>query len=130
MSGPESKIGGLSTSIIAVIAVGGVAGLLALIVITAVIMDIPKRLRQKENTGIMAAEEMEKKSMDIDKKPMGIDEMEKGTLKVSITETSMRSPSQYSSTQVDRSPSPECQCAYPSIVIHPSPVYSSTSTFS
>jgi hypothetical protein len=123
MSGPQGKIGGLSSSIVAVIAVGGVAGLLALLVIGAYLADIPKRMRQKKNTGIMAAEEMEKKSLDIN-------EMEKGALKVSTTERSMRSPSQYSSTQFDRPASPECKCAHPSIVIHPSPVYSSTSTLS
>ncbi|KAB2105804.1 hypothetical protein AG0111_0g5641 [Alternaria gaisen] len=130
MSGPESKLGGLSTSIVAVIAVGGVAGLLALIVVAAIIMDIPKRMKKKKNTGIMVAEEMEKKSMDIEEKSLRINEMGKGAPKVSTTRTSMRSPSQYSSTQVDRSTSPECQCAHPSIVIHPSPVYSSTSTLS
>ncbi|CAN9113213.1 unnamed protein product [Alternaria alternata] len=82
MSGPESKLGGLSTSIVAVIAVGGVAGLLALIVVAAIIMDIPKRMKKKKNTGIMAAEEMEKKSMDIEEKPMGINEMGKGAPKL------------------------------------------------
>jgi hypothetical protein len=87
-------------------------------------------MKQKKNPGIMAAEEMEKKSMEVNEKPMNINDMEKGALKVSTTATSMRSPSQYSSTQVDRPASPECQCAHPSIVIHPSPVYSSTSTLS
>ena len=58
MSGPSGKLGGLSTSVVAIIAVGGVAGLLALIVVTSLILDIPKRMKQKKNTGLMAPEEM------------------------------------------------------------------------
>jgi hypothetical protein len=121
MSGPPGTIGGLSTSVVAIIAVGGVAGLLALIVVTALILDIPKRMKQKKNTGLMAAEEMEKKSMEIE-------DTEKAPTKQSSRAISVRSPSLYSSMHIVRPASPECQCAHPSIVVYPSPVYSSTST--
>jgi ABC-type transporter Mla subunit MlaD len=48
--------GGLSTSLIALIAVGGVAGLLALLVITAWALALPKRYRQRKSTVIMEEE--------------------------------------------------------------------------
>jgi len=121
MSGPSGKLGGLSTSVVAIIAVGGVAGLLALIVVTSLILDIPKRMKQKKNTGLMAPEEMEKKSVEID-------DAEKGAIKQTTREISVQSPSLYSSTYIARPASPECQCAHPSIVVHPSPVYSNTTT--
>ncbi|KAI4929942.1 hypothetical protein J4E85_004563 [Alternaria conjuncta] len=86
MSGPSGKLGGLSTSVVAIIAVGGVAGLLALIVVTSLILDIPKRMKQKKNTGLMAPEEMEKKSVEID-------DAEKGAIKQATREISVQSPS-------------------------------------
>jgi hypothetical protein len=121
MSGPSDRIGGLSTSVIAGIAVGGVAGLIGLVVIIAMLLDLPKRMKEKKNKHIMAAEEMEKKSIDID-------DLEKGAVKQSTNKISTGSQSPTTSTHVDRPASPECQCAHPSIVIHPSPVYSNTST--
>jgi hypothetical protein len=48
--------GGLSTSVIALIAVGGVAGLLALLVITAWAFALPKRYRQRKSTVIIEEE--------------------------------------------------------------------------
>ncbi|KAI4624169.1 uncharacterized protein J4E87_005668 [Alternaria ethzedia] len=89
MSGPSGKLGGLSTSVVAIIAVGGVAGLLALIVVTSLILDIPKRMKQKKNTGLMAPEEMEKKSVEID-------DAEKGAIKQATREISMADFKPYS----------------------------------
>ncbi|KAF1837359.1 hypothetical protein BDW02DRAFT_577274 [Decorospora gaudefroyi] len=52
----------LSSSIIALIAVGGVAGLIALVVLTAVIIDLSRRIRGKKDDSSIAEE---KKSLDI-----------------------------------------------------------------
>jgi uncharacterized membrane protein YqjE len=48
--------GGLSVSLIALITVGGIAGLLVLMVLIAWILDLPKRYRQRKSTTIMKEE--------------------------------------------------------------------------
>jgi hypothetical protein len=107
------KVSGLSTSVIAVIAVCGIAGLIVLLVVIAVVMDYSRRMKRKNNTGIMAEEESGKKSLDIN-------EVEKGSVGVSTTEISVKSQSShYQSTQATRPASPECQCEHPSITVHP-----------
>lgn len=102
-----AKLGGLSASVIAAIAAGGIFGLLALIIITAVILDLPKRMKRKQNTGIM--EDSGRKSPDIT-------EVEKGSVDVSTTEVSTTS---YSSMQPTRPASPECTCQHP--IVSPNP---------
>ena len=108
-----TTVGGLSTSVVAAIAVAGCFGLIALVVVVAVLMDLPKRKQRKAHTGIMSHEESEKKSLEIN-------EVGKGNMKVSIMELSIETQSsRYQSTQANRPASPECQCEYPSISIHP-----------
>ncbi|KAH7380712.1 hypothetical protein BKA66DRAFT_442251 [Pyrenochaeta sp. MPI-SDFR-AT-0127] len=102
-----AKIGGLSASVIAAIAAGGVFGLLAIIIIAALILDFPKRMQRRKETGIM--EVSGKKSPDIT-------EVEKGSVDVSATEVSTTS---YSSMRPTRPASPECTCEHP--VVSPNP---------
>ncbi|KAL6711124.1 hypothetical protein ACN47E_005655 [Coniothyrium glycines] len=98
-----AHVGGLSISIIAVIAVAGIFGLLALIIITAVILDIPKRMKRKADKGIV--EPSSKRSMEIS-------EAEKGSINVSVNEvSSQNSLANYSNHQ--RPASPDCNCEHP-----------------
>ncbi|KAF2852420.1 hypothetical protein T440DRAFT_506797 [Plenodomus tracheiphilus IPT5] len=107
-----ASLGGLSTSIIAVIAAGGIFGLLALIIITAVLLDMPKRLKRRQNKGIM--EETGRAS------PASITDAEKGTIKVSETEVqSTNASTHHSSLRPTRPVSPDCQCEHPVIKVQP-----------
>lgn len=86
--------------VVALIAVGGVAGLIALLVVIAIALDMPNRRKRKNNKSLMSAEEMEKKSVDFD-------DEERGVVQIKTTEapsTSPNSPSQ--SSQALRTPSP------------------------
>ena len=89
--------------VVALIAVGGIAGLIALLVVIAIALDIPNRRKRKNNKSLMSAEEMEKKSVDLDRE-------EKGVVQIKTTEapsTSHNSLSQ--SSQATRTPSPAGQ---------------------
>ncbi|KAF1842435.1 uncharacterized protein K460DRAFT_370401 [Cucurbitaria berberidis CBS 394.84] len=106
-----AKIGGLSASVIAAIAAGGIFGLLAITIILAVLCDIPKRMKRRKHTGIM--EPSGKKSLEIS-------EVEKGSVDASVTEVpSTNSSTNYSSVQPTRPASPECHCEHP--VASPNP---------
>lgn len=103
-----AKVGGLSASIIALIAVGGVAGLLAILVLTAVIFDIPKRLRRKQNKTLMDEDE---KDVDVE---------EKGPITVTEAEVlSTKASTNFSSIRPARPASPECQCEHPTVSPQP-----------
>jgi hypothetical protein len=93
-------IGGLSTPIIAVIAVLGIGGILVLITVTAYFIDLPGRIRRKN-----AAKEDGRKSPIMDEP-----DVEKGDPIVEVME--VNSQSSYSS-QNTRAPSPVCQCEHP-----------------
>ncbi|RAR16225.1 hypothetical protein DDE83_000351 [Stemphylium lycopersici] len=96
----SGSIRGISTMVVALIAVGGVAGLIALLVVIAIALDMPNRRKRKNNKSLMSAEEMEKKSVDFD-------DEERGVVQIKTTEapsTSPNSPSQ--SSQALRTPSP------------------------
>ena len=53
------SIGGISLMALAIIVVGGIIGVLTLMIVAAVIWDLPNRKKRKENKGIMSIEEME-----------------------------------------------------------------------
>ena len=101
---------GLSAGVVALIAVGGIAGLIGLVVLIAVLLDVPKRKKRKNNKGIMSAEEMEKKSTEID-------DAEKGGVEVAVTILpSVKSAnSRYQSSEATRVPTPPapCKCKHP-----------------
>ncbi|KAF2028050.1 hypothetical protein EK21DRAFT_114253 [Setomelanomma holmii] len=99
-----ASIGGLSTAIIAVIAAGGIFGLLALITITSFLCNIPKRLREKK----AAKEGGGRKSTDMNEV-----DVEKGAPAVSVTEVGSQVSHISKSTQSTRPPSPECRCEHP-----------------
>lgn len=105
-------LGGLSLSVIAVIAVGGVAVLLAIMIGLAVLFDLPKRMKRKQDDGIM--EPSSKKSLEIS-------EVEKGSVDASITEVSLKtnSSTNYSSMYPTRPASPECSCEHPVVSHNP-----------
>ena len=71
--------GGLSMIVIAAIAAGGVFGLIGLLVLVAVLMDLPKRMKRKQNKGIT------KGSM---RESMDNTDVEKGDVVVSKAELS------------------------------------------
>jgi hypothetical protein len=99
-----ASVGGVSTSVIAVIAVSGIGGLLALITITAWLCDLPARLRRRK-----AAKEGGRQSPGMDEVEADV---EKNEPTVSVTEVN----SQIGQTsQVIRALSPVCQCEHPSI---------------
>jgi hypothetical protein len=112
-----ASVGNLSTAVIAVIAVGGVAVLLAAITITAWCCALPARLRRRKagldggNTG-----------PDMDEV-----DVEKNAPTVSVTVVDSQAASQINkSGQATRAPSSECQCEHPSpasprIIIQPPP---------
>lgn len=100
----------------AVIVAGGIFGLLALIIIVAVLVDIPKRRKRRQHKGIMEPES--KKSLEIQ-----AIEIEKESANASVNDVASQSPStnysNYSTLQPTRSASPECQCEHPIIVQNP-----------
>ncbi|KAH9871838.1 hypothetical protein J1614_006095 [Plenodomus biglobosus] len=103
-----TTMGGLSTSVVAVIAAGGIFGLLALIVITAVILDLPKRMKRRQNKGIM--EETGRES------PTGIMDAEKGPMKICEAEVqSTNTSTHHLNMRPTRPESPECHCEHPAI---------------
>ena len=106
-----AKIGHLSSSVIAAIVAGGIFGLLAVIIIVAVILDSPKRRKRAQHKGIM--EPSGKRSLEI--------EAEKGSVEVSVTEvsSSTNASTNYSSMRPTRPASPECVCEHP--VVSPNP---------
>jgi uncharacterized membrane protein len=75
-----STVNGFPTMYIALIAAGGTFGLIGLVVLIAVLMDIPRRMK-RNNTS--STEEEERKSMQVD-----VSEAEKGHSKPIIHETS------------------------------------------
>jgi hypothetical protein len=93
------KIGGLSTPIIAMIAVLGIAGLLILTTVLAFLVDLPGRIRRNK-----AAKQDGRKSI--------MDEADVEKAEPVVTVTEMNSQSSYSS-QDTRAPSPVCQCEHP-----------------
>jgi hypothetical protein len=101
-----ASIGGLSTAVLAVIAVGGVAAFLALITITAFCFDLPARRRRRK-----AAKEGGRKSPDMNE----ID-VEKNEPTVSVTEVDSQTSQSSKSTQDTRAPSPVCRCEHPNPV--------------
>ncbi|KAL6152429.1 hypothetical protein ACJQWK_04982 [Exserohilum turcicum] len=52
--------GGISTMVLALIAMGIIAALLGLMILTAIIIDLPNRKRRKESPGIMETIDLEK----------------------------------------------------------------------
>jgi len=98
-----ASAGGLSTAIIAVIAAGGIFGLLALITITAFLCDLPNRIRRRK-----AAKEGGRKSPIMDEV-----DVEKAEPAVSVTEVNSQISQVTKSSKITRAPSPECQCAHP-----------------
>ncbi|KAF2828422.1 hypothetical protein CC86DRAFT_288757 [Ophiobolus disseminans] len=98
-----ASVGGISTPIIAVIAVGGVFVLLALITITAFICDLPSRMRRRK-----AAKNGGKQSNTSEEV-----DAEKGEPTISVTEVDSQTSQITKSSQITRAPSPECQCAHP-----------------
>lgn len=98
-----TSIGPLSSSVVAVIAVGGVAVLLALITITAYCCALPARLRRRK-----AAKETGRKS------PMIEDlDVEKNEPAVSVTAVDSQASQISKSTYGTRAPSPVCNCEHP-----------------
>jgi hypothetical protein len=69
---------GLTASIIALIAILSIAGLIALVVLIAVIVDMPRRRKQKKDTAVMSEEEWYKSE--------GMSECEKGSVTTFTTE--------------------------------------------
>ncbi|KAH7077760.1 hypothetical protein BKA63DRAFT_564330 [Paraphoma chrysanthemicola] len=98
-----ASVNGLSTAIIAVICVGGIFGLLALITITSFFCNLPKRLRKRKE-----AKEGGRKSPLMDEV-----DVEKGTPEVSVTEVDSQVSRNTKSSQATRAPSPECRCEHP-----------------
>lgn len=107
-----TKLGGLSTSVIAAIAAGGIFGLLAICIGLSILFDLPKRLKRKQDDGIM--EPSSKKSLEIS-------EVEKGSVDASVTEVSLKtnSSTNYSSMYPTRPASPECTCEHPVVSHNP-----------
>ncbi|KAF1921114.1 hypothetical protein BDU57DRAFT_37681 [Ampelomyces quisqualis] len=98
-----ASIGPLSSSVVAIIAVGGVAVLLALITITAFCCNLPARLRRKK-----AAKETGRES------PMMEDlDVEKNEPTVSVTAVDSQASPISKGSQGTRAPSPVCTCECP-----------------
>jgi Trk-type K+ transport system membrane component len=70
---------GLSASIIALLVILSIIGLIALVVLTAVIVDMPRRRKQKKDTVVMAEEEWYKSE--------SMSECEKGSVTIFTTES-------------------------------------------
>ncbi|KAE8837241.1 hypothetical protein PTNB73_08144 [Pyrenophora teres f. teres] len=105
-----ATIGALSAGLVSLIAVAGVAALIGLVVLVALLLDVPKRKQRKNNKGILSAEEMAKKSLEVDN-------AEKGGVEVAVTILpSVKSGnSRYQSSEATRVPTPpaKCQCKHP-----------------
>jgi hypothetical protein len=98
-----ASIGPLSSSVVAVIAVGGVAVLLALVTITAYCADLPARFRRRK-----AAKETGRRS------PIMEDlDVEKNEPAVSVTAFDSQASQISKGIHDTRAPSPECTCEYP-----------------
>lgn len=95
-------------SVIALIAAGGVCGLLVLLVTIALIIDLPKRMKRRQNKGVKDIEQ---------DGPAEITEVEKGSANVSEAEVSIttNASTNYTSARPARPASPECQCEHPAI---------------
>lgn len=102
-----TTIGGLSTSVIAAIAVGGVGLLLILIVVIGFCCDLPARLRRRK-----AAKEGQTRA------PLNDFDVEKNEPSVSVTTLNDQSSQISKSTQHTRAPSPLCTCEHPNIVTY------------
>ncbi|RMZ71473.1 hypothetical protein GMOD_00006588 [Pyrenophora seminiperda CCB06] len=74
-----AKLGTISAPLVALIAVAGIATLIGLVVLIALLLDVPKRKERKNNRGILSVEEMRKKSTERD------DDAEKGGVEVAVT---------------------------------------------
>lgn len=106
-------IGGISAGLVALIVVAGIAALIGFVVLIAVLLDVPKRKQRKNNKGILSAEEMAKKSLEID-------EAEKGGVEKAVTilpsvKSVKSANSRYQSSETTRVPTPpaECHCKHP-----------------
>ena len=101
------KIGALSPSIVAFLCAAGVFFCLAVIIVSACIIDLPNRAKRRADTGIM--EPAGKRSLDLE-----ISEAEKGNMDSSTEELSSTNQStSYSSLRPTRPPSPNCTCEHP-----------------
>jgi len=100
-----AHIGGLSTAVIAVIAVGGVAVLLAAITISAWCCDLPAKRRRRK-----AIKNGGKISPDMDEV-----DVEKNEPAVSVTAVDSQVNRNSKSGQDTRAPSPVCRCEHPSL---------------
>jgi hypothetical protein len=98
-----AQIGGLSTAVIAVIAVSGVAVLLAVIIISAWCCDLPAKRRRRQ-----AMKNGGRTSPDMDEV-----DVEKNAPIVSVTEVDSQASQISKSGQDTRAPSPVCQCEHP-----------------
>jgi hypothetical protein len=105
-----TSIGGMSTSVLAVISVAGVGALLALITITAWLYDLPARRRRKQ-----AAKDRETGRWSASMNEAEVD-VEKNEPAVSVTETHSLNSQPSKSTLAPRAQSPLCQCECPSIM--------------
>lgn len=97
-----ASVGKLSAAVIAVIAVGGVAVLLAAITITAWCCALPARLR-KRKAGIERRVSPDMDEVDV----------EKTAASVSVTAVDSQASQMSKSGQDTRAPSPVCQCEHP-----------------
>ena len=102
-----TTIGGLSTSVIAVIAVGGVGLLLVLVVIIGYCRDLPARFRRRKAT---KEEQISSHMNDID--------VEKNESSISVKETYDQNSQTSRSTEHTQAPSPLCTCEHPNIVTY------------
>lgn len=100
-----ARIGGLSTAVIAVIAVGGVAVLLAAITISAWCCDLPAKRRRRK-----AIKNGGRISPDMDEV-----DVEKNEPTVSVTAIDSQVNQISKNGQDTRAPSPVCRCEHPSL---------------
>ncbi|KAH7400925.1 hypothetical protein DE146DRAFT_631973 [Phaeosphaeria sp. MPI-PUGE-AT-0046c] len=107
-----TTVGGLSTSVIAVIAVSGIGALLILITVAGFCCDLPARLRRRKN-----AKEGGRASPLMDEV-----DLEKRESTISVRDVS----SQHSkSTQQAWAPLPLCACEHPNPITNQSAIHSS-----
>lgn len=100
-----TTIGGLSTSVIAVVAVGGIGALLILITVAGFCCELPARLRRR------------KASKEGRISPhMNETDVEKNESTVSVTEVNDQGSQISKTTQQTRASSPLCTCEHPNFI--------------
>lgn len=107
-----TTIGALSTSVIAVIAVGGIGFLLVLVVVIGYCRDLPARFRRRK---ALKEGQISSHMDDID--------VEKNKHGVSVKEVDDHNSQTSKSTQQTRAPSPLCTCEHPNIVTNETAVH-------